>query len=583
MAGRNFVRRTSVHRGMTAMTDARPAIGRSRIPATRVVAALAGLVGILNLISVFVPRLARRLEFIGDVLPGVDVVGPGVSVALGVLLLGLAQGLARGKRRAWRLAVGLLVVEVLLQSAQHHPVVALASLALLTLLVVTRHQFVGQADPSSRRHTAVVGAGLLVAAGALGFLSLTLLDRAVHAGVSAPGRLWATAQGLVGIPSELTAPDGREQDVVYYLLLSLGVLTVAVTGYLAFRSATPVHQRSADEARELRRLLEGWGSQDSLAYFASRDDRALVWAPQQRAAVSYRVVAGAALAAGDPLGARAHWPEAIEEFLRLARERAWVPAVVAASQSGASAWQEHGGLTALEFGDEAVLRPETFTLHGRDRRNVRQAVARAERAGYEVRVERLADLEPERVMLLRDRSDRWRADDVERGFSMGLGRVDADRDPRSMVVSAWWQDRPVAMLVLVPWGDDGLSLDLMRRSPDAESGVNELLVSTLLARCEDFGIRRVSLNFAVFRDAIERAERLGAGPGTRAWGRLLKAVSRWSQADSLYRFNAKFHPEWQPRYLVYASATGLPRVAVAYLEAESLVRRPRLPRRGADR
>ena len=53
----------------------------------------------------------------------------------------------------------------------------------------------------------------------------------------------------------------------------------------------------------------------------------------------------------------------------------------------------------------------------------------------------------------------------------------------------------------------------------------------------------MSLNFAVFRAALERGERIGAGPVLRAWRRLLVFLSRWFQIESLYKFNAKFRPD----------------------------------------
>ncbi len=533
------------------------------------------VVALMNLTSVLTPALARHLELLADVLPVVGVAAPGVSVALGLLLLGLAQGLARGKYRAWRIALVLLLAQVLLQCSLGHPLVAFASGALVVLLYVARRQFVGRPDPSTRRHTLVVGASLLVASLVVGWMALSLLDHERHLGLSPGARLEATTEGLVGIPSAATEPDNRQSDVVYYLLLSLGALTIAVTGYLALRSAAHAPRRATADEADLRGLLAVHGSSDSLAYFATRDDRAVVWSANRRACVSYRAVSGAALAAGDPIGPRAEWPGAISAFLEVARVHAWVPAVVAAGQSGAEAWERWAGFTALEFGDEAILERDVFSLVGRDMRNVRQAVARATRAGHTVSVARLRDLDDARLEELRDCASRWRAGDVERGFSMGLGRIDAERDPESVVVTADQDGRPRALLVFVPWGSRGLSLDLMRRSPSSESGVNELMVSSLMAGLGECGVDRVSLNFAVFRDAIERAERIGAGPATRAWGWLLKAVSRWSQADSLYRFNAKFRPTWQPRYLVYGTAAGLPRVAVAYLDAESVLRVPR--------
>ncbi len=87
-------------------------------------------------------------------------------------------------------------------------------------------------------------------------------------------------------------------------------------------------------------------------------------------------------------------------------------------------------------------------------------------------------------------------------------------------------------------------------------------------------MHRVSLNFAVFRAALEQGQRIGAGPIARLWARALRLASRWWQIESLYRFNAKFHPQWEPRFLLYPAARHLPRIAIAALEAEGFGGRP---------
>jgi lysyl-tRNA synthetase class 2 len=131
------------------------------------------------------------------------------------------------------------------------------------------------------------------------------------------------------------------------------------------------------------------------------------------------------------------------------------------------------------------------------------------------------------------------------------------------------------LLGFVPWGPDGLSLDLMRRSDEADNGVIELMVTALLAKAPGLGIRRISLNFAVFRAVFERGGRLGAGPVLRLWHRFLLLASRFWQIESLYRANAKYRPIWEPRFLCFARARDLPRIGVAALEAEAFMRRPR--------
>jgi lysyl-tRNA synthetase class 2 len=118
----------------------------------------------------------------------------------------------------------------------------------------------------------------------------------------------------------------------------------------------------------------------------------------------------------------------------------------------------------------------------------------------------------------------------------------------------------------------------MRRDRTADNGVNELLIVRAIEAAGELGVRRLSLNFAVFRSALERGERLGAGPFLRAWRSLLVFASRWFQIESLYRFNAKFRPVWEPRFVCYPTARDLPRVAIAALEAEAFLVWPRFPR-----
>src|ERR1039458_4046819 len=174
----------------------------------------------------------------------------------------------------------------------------------------------------------------------------------------------------------------------------------------------------------------------------------------------------------------------------------------------------------------------------------------------------------------------WRGSPTERGFSMALGRVGGRGDDQCVVATATEDGVLRAILHFVPWGSDGLSLDLMRRDRAAQPGLNDFLIVETIKNAQELGVKRVSLNFAVFRAALERGERIGAGPVLRAWRRILIFMSRWFQIESLYKFNAKFCPRWMPRFLLYPSTGDLPRIGLAALEAEAFLVWPNIgPRR----
>ncbi|MEP7089517.1 MAG: phosphatidylglycerol lysyltransferase domain-containing protein, partial [Nocardioidaceae bacterium] len=251
------------------------------------------------------------------------------------------------------------------------------------------------------------------------------------------------------------------------------------------------------------------------------------------------------------------------------------PAVLAASERGAEAFHRLG-MYALELGDEAVLEVGEFSLDGRSMRGVRQAVSRCERAGLRVAGDRVADLDDATLATLRARADEWRDGTVERGFSMALGRFGEREDDQAVVVLCRDEhDELRGLLHFVPWGADGLSLDLMRRDRDCENGIVEQMVATLMSAASDLGVSRVSLNFAVFRSVFARGERLGAGPVLRVWRAILLWASRFWQIESLYRANAKYQPEWVPRFVCFRSSADLPRVSVAALRAEAFLVAPR--------
>ncbi|MFJ3720505.1 phosphatidylglycerol lysyltransferase domain-containing protein [Streptomyces sp. NPDC090057] len=499
------------------------------------------------------------------------------------LALFLAVVMRRRKRAAWVFNLLLagplfgLYVLALTRAPYREHLFNWLSAALTGLFVAAlllgRREFDAIGDRSNPRLALAVGAGGALVSATLG----TLLVRETNRIPGATLKEEISYTLLRGISVGPLADRVDTVDAPRWADMTVNVLMAAtflLVLYACFRAPRGACLLGEEDERRLRALLAGHGERDSLGYFALRRDKAAIFSPSGKAAVTYRVVGGVSLASGDPIGDPEAWPGAIDAWLAEARRHAWTPAVMGASEDAGTVYSRHG-LDALELGDEAIVELADFTLEGRAMRAVRQAHKRVRRAGYTVRVRRHEDIPEDEMALLVDRADHWRDGATERGFSMALGRLGDPGDGRCVMLECRDADGvPRALLSFVPWGEHGLSLDLMRRDRGCENGLMEFMVVELLLRAEESGVQRVSLNFAMFRSVFERGSRLGAGPVLRLWRSVLTFFSRWWQIESLYRANAKYRPLWEPRFLLFAKSSDIPRIGLASARAEGFLTLP---------
>lgn len=570
------------HRG--AQAEGRPASRLAaawrQVTSPPLLSRIIALVGTVAFVSAVTPVLHERLRIVDELLPPfTPAVARAGAAASGLMLVFLSRGLRRHKHRAWVAAVGLSAVVVFFHVAKGLDIEEAAlTAAVLVLLIAGRRQFDAKPDPRSIR--AVLGTFVIstALAGGLGWLFLTVMARHQAPGTTAGDRAVEALLGLFGYSGPVVFLGSRAAAVASTTLLVLGLSALGPVIAVVLRPAGGPHPISPEEEERLRSLLAEHGSVDSLGYFTLRRDRSVIFSSTGKAGVSYRVVGGVSLAGGDPVGDPEAWPGAIEAWLEEAHGFGWIPAVLGAGERGATAYRR-AGLDVFEIGDEAVIDTREFSLNGRSMRPVRQAVSRVVRAGYQISCDRWSALTPLEAQEVRRAADAWRGGDTERGFSMALGRLGDPADDQCIIVRAHNHAGVLrGLLYFVPWGPDGLSLDLMRRDPESENGTMEAMVAGLVAASADLGVHRLSLNFAVFRSALERGQRLGAGPLTRAWRDVLMLASRWWQIEALYRANAKYQPTWIPRYLCFQRAGDLVPVVLAALRAEAFVALPTLPR-----
>jgi lysyl-tRNA synthetase, class II len=517
-----------------------------RFRAESLLAWAAAAVGIVGIVSALTPEFANRYDVVRGVLPnGIPVAARIATLAFGIGLVWLSRSLARRRRRAWQLAVVVVVgmaVSHLVKGLDFEE--SASALVLLVALARYRTRFDVPGDPL-----------------ALGPLAATVAALAAAVGWT----VWASTTS-----SEL--PD-RAEDALAAVSLLLGFRVL----YLWLRPLSERVRQSGAERRAARRLVDAYG-RDSLAFFTLRRDKSYLFSPTRRAFLAYRVVGGAALVSGDPVGDESEFDELLDEFRRTAHASGWRMAVLGAGEQQLARYRRLG-LKAIKLGDEAVLRPDLFSLEGRPIRKVRQSVSRLSKAGYRLRVVTVADVDAALRAQVDEVSEAWRGNQPERGFTMSMDEL---YSPDTLLAVAEDEHGTVGgFLHLVPSpASGGYSLSTMRRRPGTPNGLMEFLIVETLAWAKEHDASEISLNFCVFSDFLQPQQR-----GWRSVARhTLLGLDRLFQLERLHSFNKKFFPEWRPRYLCVERLSDLPRVGLAYLRVESLLtppgpwtRQPKIP------
>jgi len=542
-------------------------------PLPQVAALTAGLAGLVNLASAATPNLAWRNHLLLQVEPFEALkLSHAAAIPASMLLLVTAPYLWRRRQGALRLALALLLGLTALDLLKGLDVEAAAgSVGAAVVLWLGRHSFCVRHDPDTLR-AALRRVPLLAAA------SLLLCGLAMW--IAAPESagfgtiLRATGDALlwqVG-PLDFHRELGHLDEAIGFA----GLLTLVWCAYVLFRPlAVPRVLPGIEVRRAARDVVRRHGS-DTLAYFKLRRDQHYLFSPDRQAFLGYRVEAGVLLVSGDPVGPEAAIPSLLRELSLFAETRGLRLAALGAGELVRPLWEQLG-LRSMYLGDEAVVETGSFSLEGRAIRKVRQSVTRLEKHGYRAELVRLGQLSDAELAELEAVSVSWRRGDVERGFTMSLDELRRDDHGDSLVVLGRDAEGDIGgFLHFAPsYGRAAVSLSLMRRRLDTPNGLMEFLVARGLELLRERGVEEASLNFAAFARFVHAPR----GWGERVAGRGLLIADAFFQIERLHRFNAKFFPRWEPRYLMYERVQALPRVGLAALWVEGQLPKPGPPRR----
>ncbi len=557
--------------------------------------------GVVNLLSALLSHPPERLHALLRLVPTVVLdTSRTFTLLAGVLLLLTAWGLRRGKRRAFVAALFLcaLSVPVNLLKAFDFEEATFAAGVLFVLGLLGDAFTVKSREISLRaiRSRTLWAALALVAVAVLGCLWV----RIEVAGDASFRRAGAEAlYRLFGIGEPTVLIEGgsvvRHHRMVRWFLGSLPLTSLTIVVLAGLSALRPVAHRGRHraEVERTRALLREHGA-SSVSAFALAPDADYFFSENRRAVIAYRFESDTLLAIGDPIGPAEEVPPLLRAFELFCREHDWQFAFFQARPELLPAYREMG-FRALHIGEDPVLHAERFSLDGSAIGEVRRAVNKLRGAGLAARMflPGRSGFDPARdpdglYEQMRAISSAWlrTRPGGEKGFCMG--RFDAATLRESWVAVAWdpARRRVEAFLTWVPvWGRRGWALDLMRRRSDAVPGVMEYLVAVSVEEARGRGDEVLSLSLSALARAGDGAagEPPAAEPAgtesaacprgeiesdrTRAF--LMEHLARFYDFQNLFRWKAKFQPEFEARYLVYPGPLALPRIALALVRAQS--------------
>ncbi|GAA0479452.1 DUF2156 domain-containing protein [Streptomyces stramineus] len=510
-----------------------------------------------------------------------------------LLLLVLAEGLRRGLRPAWSLAVlvhlawiallGYLLNDFLSDPRAYGAVPAdhvsyvqsfveqmLLPVLVLLLLVVTRSRFDLRLPRSAvAKLGAVTGGTFLLACAA--YVGLGYAARDQYDPDATPGLLFGGLASVFLPPAFLDEftdspiPVGGTAKALYQYcgLLFWAVTLVALL--FTFRR-TRLHT-DADAAVRARELLIAHGG-STLSYLTTWDGNYYWFDARGRAAVAYRVVATVALTTGDPFGAPDARADAVAGFSRHCDERGWTPCFYSVGAETLHA-AERLGWRSVQVAEDTVVPLPDLAFTGKKWQDVRTALNKAKKEGITAEWWSYPDAPVALTDQVRSISEEWVADKglPEMGFT--LGGLDELDDPAVRCLLAVDADRTVhgitSWLPVYEAGEPvGWTLDFMRRRAGGFRGSMEFLIASAALGFKEEGARFLSLSGA----PLARQE---TGEPAAALQRVLdyggKVLEPVYGFRSLLAFKAKFQPQYRPMYMVYPDPAALPAITRAISKA----------------
>lgn len=311
---------------------------------------------------------------------------------------------------------------------------------------------------------------------------------------------------------------------------------------------------SESELDEALKIVKN--SKRTINYLALLGDKYLLFNQKRNAFIMYGIHNGNCIAMGDPVGPEEEQQQMLLDFADLCDLYGLTMAFYQVHHSTLSSYLDFG-LSVVKLGEEAIIPIKDFSLEGGFRATQRKNRSKLMKEGYSFRIIPAHDAanQIEEFSLI---SKEWMGEKEtgEKGFSLGAFEPEYLKHFDFAVVEQ--EGKILAFANILPGGNkEELSVDLMRYADDTHRGIMDYMFTELFLYGKEQGFSWFNLGMA----PLAGLERHQLAP---LWNKVGSFIFRHGEHfynfQGIRQYKEKFHPEWEPRYLVISGALKLPMI-----------------------
>lgn len=507
------------------------------------------LLGIVNIISVLTPALPERLRVLREIfIPDVINISNTLVLIIGLFLLVTAAFMLKGLRMSWWFALTLSIGSFfghIIKGIDFEE--AIIALVVIIILIVTRKEYYVKHNPKLRSvgiQTALLSVAAVLVFGTIGFYFLD--KRHFHIDFNLLQSVRYTLQNYFFIGSSDLVPADRLASNFIMLIKVSGFASLAFLVYSLVRPYVFKFSPSDEELSKARSLIEKYGS-SPLDYFKIYSDKMIFTPEYLDAFIAYRVSGNFAVALENPVaGSRESIRQCLREFGKYCYENGLKEMYHRVPRESLP-WYLELSKKHLFLGQEGVVDLSVFTLEGREKKPVRNAVNKVHERGFFSKVYS-PPLMDGLLQKLRAVSEEWlrTTQRNEIVFAQGMFSEEEIRNQTVITVENTGE-KVVAFVNIIPdYVPREGTYDLLRKTADAPNGTMDFLLVELFKYFKAQGYLFVNLGFAPL-SGLESPQTFPE----RSMKFAYEKIRSLSHYKGQREYKEKFATVWSDKFLIY--------------------------------